>query len=209
MKRTLSLPLITLVALAMLPGCSYLRSRFGDDRDEYRDSVATAPLQIPEGLDAPNRSGALAIPEPTVASESVPDAAVPDIGVVTLGASDPGKAPQLGGDGLKIADTLSNTWRRVGLALERSGVATITARDADALTFDVQAKAYVNERPGLFKRVFTLGMARDKRISTPVNLRVRVSGTDGACVVGVEGSAGDSGRDAAREILETLRQRMT
>ena len=95
-----------------------------------------------------------------------------------------------------------------GLALERSGVATIQSRDEATRSYDIRTTGVTTQSPGWLKRAVTLGMAGDKKVTTPVNLRVRVSGTDGASSVLVEGASTASDMNAARQVLETLRQRM-
>jgi uncharacterized lipoprotein len=198
-----------MLTAAVLSGCGYLKTKFGGKKDAYKKSTQTQPLEVPPDLDSPNRSGTLLIPEPgtsTLAGTSVtrvPDAmitptAVPPVSA-TLTAS---------GDGLQLADTLASTYRRVGLALERSGVATILSRDEGTRSFVIRTTGQTKKSPGWFKRAITLGMADDKKVSVPVELRVSVTGTDGASKVVVEGAASESERSAAKRVLETLGQRM-
>ncbi|MEO7935207.1 MAG: hypothetical protein ABIR27_03025 [Dokdonella sp.] len=209
MKRTLSILLCVFAVLSLLGGCSSLRERFGKKTDAYKKSVETRPLEVPPGLDAPNHTGALVIPEPNAAVANVTtDGRVPAV-VVDPSSAPPLDAQNLGGDGLTVSDSLANTWSRVGLALERSGVATIQSRDAQARTYDISAKGKKTRSPGFLKKVATLGMARDKSVSTPVGLRVRVSGSDGACKVTVEGATTESGTNAAAQVLQSLRERMS
>jgi uncharacterized lipoprotein len=156
-----------------------------------------------------NRSGALVIPDVgTAASTStVSDSAVPDALIVPASAP-PVDAQNLAGNGIQVADSLASTWRRVGLAIERSGVATIQSRDEAARTYEISTVGKKTRSPGFFKKVFTLGMARDKSIKSAVALRVRVGGSDGESTVAVEGAAGEAGADAAAQVLDVLRQRM-
>lgn len=210
MNRTISIAFGAIAALTLLGGCSYIRSRFGAGSDDvYRNSTQTRPLEVPPDLDAPNRSGTLVIPEPSAANSAGPvDTSAPDAAITPNAAPPLAAAASVGGDGLQVADTLANTWRRVGLALERSGVATIQSRDEATRSYDIRTNGVTTKSPGWLKRAVTLGMARDKKVSTPVNLRVRVSGTDGASSVLVEGASTASDMNAARQVLETLRQRM-
>ncbi len=209
MKRTLSILLCVFAVLSLLGGCSSLRTRFGSKTDAYKKSVETRPLEVPPGLDAPNHTGSLVIPEPNASVANVStDGSVP-VAVIEPSSAPPLDAQNLGGEGLTVTDTLANTWARVGLALERSGIATIQSRDAGARTYDISAKGKKTRSPGFLKKVATLGMARDKHVSTPVGLRVRVSGSDGASKVTVEGATTESGSDAATQVMQTLRQRMS
>jgi uncharacterized lipoprotein len=208
-KRTLSIVLCAFALLSSLSACSTLRARFGSKSDAYKNSAQTRPLEVPPDLDAPNRSGSLSIPEPSATiANAATDSSVP-APLIEPSSVPPLDAQNLGGDGVQIADSLANTWKRVGLALERSGAATILARDESARTYDISATGKKIQSPGFLKRVVTLGMARKKSVATPVGLRVRVSGSDGASKVTVEGATTESGSDAARQVLETLRQRMS
>ncbi|MBN8482375.1 MAG: hypothetical protein J0L88_12375, partial [Xanthomonadales bacterium] len=114
----------------------------------------------------------------------------------------------LDADGLRVEDGVASTWTRVGLALERSGAATIRARDEAARRYDVTANATSSERPGWFKRAITFGRAGDKTVSKPVDLAVRVVADGEASRVAVDGPAGAEGAKAARDLLEVLRQRL-
>ncbi|MBL0164267.1 MAG: hypothetical protein IPP82_11700 [Xanthomonadales bacterium] len=209
MKRILPIAVCALVLLPLLGGCGMLRAKFGNKGDAYKNSTQSRPLEVPPDLDSPNRSGALVIPEPSAsASTATIDSSAP-VAVFAPSSAPPLDTQNLAGDGLQIADSLANTWNRVGLALERSGVATIQSRDETARTYDISAVGKKTRSPGFLKKVVTLGMARDKSVSSPVGLRVRVSGSDGASKVSVEGAAGEAGANAARQVLESLRQRMS
>jgi uncharacterized lipoprotein len=208
-KRTFSIVLCAFALLSSLSACSTLRERFGSKSDAYKGSTQTRPLEVPPDLDAPNHTGSLSIPEPSATGASLASDSSTPVPMIEPSKVPPLDAQNLGGDGVPVADTLANTWKRVGLALERSGAASILARDESARTYDISAQGKKAQSPGLLKRVVTLGMARTKNVSTPVGLRVRVSGSDGASKVTVEGATTESGSDAARQVLETLRQRMS
>ncbi len=205
----LPIAVCALVMLPLLGGCGMIRAKFGNKNDAYKNSTQMRPLEVPPDLDSPNRTGALLIPEPNATSAAATiDSSVP-AAVIAPSSAPPLDAQNLAGDGLQITDTLANTWRRVGLALERSGVATIQSRDEAARTYEISAVGKKTRSPGFLKKVVTLGMARDKSVSSAVGLRVRVSGSDGASKVSVEGAAGEAGANAARQVLESLRQRMS
>ena len=209
MKRTLTIILCAFALLALLGGCNTMRNKFGKKSDAYKSSVQTQPIEVPPDLDAPNRSGALAIPElSTTATSAATDSSVPGM-VIKPSSAPPVDAHNLSGDGFAVADSLAHTWTRVGLALERSGVAKIQSRNESARTYEISTIGRKTSSPGFWKRVVTLGMAGDKRVSTPVGLRVRVSGVDGASKVTVEGTGSEAGNQAAQEVLEVLRQRMS
>ena len=208
-KRNLTIVLCAFALFSMLSGCNTMRNKFGRKDDAYKSSVQTAPLQVPADLDAPNRSGTLAIPEPsTPKATAATDSSVPAIDIKPSSAP-PADAHNLSGDGFQVADSLTHTWTRVGLAIERSGVASIQSRDESARTYEISTTGKKTSSPGFWKKVVTLGMAGDKKVSTPVGLRVRVSGVDGASKVTVEGAGSEAGQQAAQEVLEVLRQRMS
>ena len=209
MKRILSRLLIVMFSVALLSGCGYLRTKFGSKGDAYKTSAQSKPLEVPPDLDSPNRSGKLEIPDPgTPATAGTSDTRVPDA-MITPEAVPPVSASlSPSGDGLQLSDTLANTFRRVGLALERSGIATILSRDESARSYDIRTTGQKTKSPGWFKRAITLGMADDKKVSTPVNLRVNVVGADGASKIVVEGASNESERNAAKRVLESLSQRM-
>jgi uncharacterized lipoprotein len=207
-KRILSRLLIVMLSAALLSGCGYLRTKFGK-KDVYKKSTQSQPLEVPPDLDSPNRSGTLLIPEPgTPTTAGTSDARVPDAMITPTAAPPVSASLTATGDGLQLADTLANTYRRVGFALERSGVATILSRDEAARSYDIRTTGQTRKSPGWFKRAITLGMADDKKVSTPVQLRVDVTGTDGASKVMIEGAASESERSAAKRVLEILNQRM-
>lgn len=208
-NRHLSMAFVLLAAMLVLPGCSYLRSKFGGNQDAYKASAQTRPLEVPPDLELPNHSGSLVIPEPSPANTQIVENDASPALSIAPGATPPSVATITGGDTMQVADSVQNTWRRVGLALERSGIASIQSRDEVARTYEISTQAKQVRSPGWFKRVVTLGMARDQKVSTPVLLRVRVSGEDGASKVTIEGANSGAGDTAAREVLETLRQRMS
>jgi uncharacterized lipoprotein len=56
--------LVVGLALVAVSGCHFLKSRTGCHADqEYRHAQQLAPLKVPAGLDAPNTSTALVIPD--------------------------------------------------------------------------------------------------------------------------------------------------
>lgn len=205
MKRHLSLVLCVAAASSLLGGCGYLRTKFGGKPDAYKNSSQTRPLEVPPDLDKPNSSGTLVIPDRsgTRASAAVGDATPNAV------ATSPSSTVVATGDGIRVTDSVPSTWSRVGLALVRSGVATIESRDEAAYTYQVKANATTSRRPGWFKRAITFGRAGDKKVSTPVTLGVRVTSDGEASKVTIEGSIDAAGENAARDLLETLRQRLS
>lgn len=105
--------LIGVVAFAMLSqaGCAWTRNKLGMDA-RYQDSVQNQPLEVPPGLDLPNTTGAVI----------VPDMAPGSGGVST-------QAPGVGGiASFTLADSADSAWRRIGLALGNIEGVTINDR---------------------------------------------------------------------------------
>lgn len=203
----------TLVAASLLTSCGFVHRHFGHKDAEYRKSTQEHPLEVPPDLDTPSTSGALIVPSvsATARTSSTPSATLPAT------ASDPSTIPpsttipsgvQIGGDGLQVADSVENTWTRVGLALERSGVATLLSRDEVGRAYAVETTGQTTAKASWWKRAVTLGLAGSK-VTAKVQLTVRVSGDGAGSRVTVEGAADDASREAARSLLATLRQRMS
>lgn len=216
MKRSIAL-LMILPLLLLAGGCKY----FSRDsaKDEYKRAVESRPLEVPPDLDAPANSGAMVIPEVRSAPSDPAGSVRRADGALVLGAPPTG-SPQasatvpsapgvaLGGEGLLVADAPANTWRRVGLALERSGAATIVARDEAGASYEIETAGEVVSKPGWFKRAITFGKAKGT-VSAPVRLKVQVSEEGESSRVRIEGADDEAGREAARQVLETLRQRLS
>ena len=170
MKRSLILTLCVIAAASLLGGCGFMRSKFGSKPDAYKNSSQTRPLEVPPDLEQPNASGTLVIPER--ATTGSPAAAPAPPSRTTPGDALPSMAPgpALATDGLRVADSVASTWSRVGLALERSGAATIESKDEAAHTYAVRTSAMTSVRAGWFKRAITFGRADDKKVSKPVTL---------------------------------------
>lgn len=209
-KRNLTVLLGFFTVLMLLSGCGYMRSKFGSKSEVYKVSSQGEPLKVPSDLDSPNNSGTLIIPErnPTTAPAEIGTGA-PSTIMANQTAPPRAVAPSLGGEGINIADAPASTWKRVGLALERSGVAKIESRDEKTLTYEVLSSGGTTQSPGWVKEAFTLGMADDKKVQTLVRLRLRVTGSGNQSKVTVEGTTSEAASDAARSILEVLAQRMS
>lgn len=207
MKRILLHLTCAIVAASLLGGCGYMRSKFGNKEDAYKSSGQARPLEVPPDLDMPNMSGTLVIPERVAAPADASARNVPPSVDATAPGMSTGAA--IPGEGLRVADGVQSTWVRVGLALERSGVAMIEARDADAHSYQIRGSGQVTQRAGWLKRTLTFGRADGRKVQTSVTLGVRVSADGDASRVTIEGAAGEAEQNAAREILDMLRQRLS
>ncbi|ANB18696.1 hypothetical protein [Dokdonella koreensis] len=220
MKRTIAL-LMLLPLLLLAGGCKYFSRESA--KDEYKRAVESRPLEVPPDLDAPANSGAMVIPEARPSASSDPAGSVRrEDGALVLGAPPAGDTSataepppvsaspgvKVGGEGLLVSDSVESTWRRVGLALQRSGAATVVASDEATSSYDVETAGEVVSKPGWFKRTVTLGMAKDK-VSAPVRLKIRVSGEGEGSRVSIEGADDEAGRAAADGVLAALRQRLS
>jgi uncharacterized lipoprotein len=206
--------LAVLVSASLLGGCGFLHRHFERKNDEYKTAVESRPLEVPPDLDTPNSAGALTIPAAsaraaTPASNAAPASAGVDAGAAApppVVAGTPGAL--LSGNGLSVSDAVANTWSRVGLALERSGAATIVNRDESGYTYAVETTGTTTTKPGWFKRAITLGRAGNKTTAR-VQLTVRVAAEGAGSRVSVEGADDEASRDAARALLQTLRERLS
>ncbi|MGH8174212.1 MAG: hypothetical protein ACREPX_13805, partial [Rhodanobacteraceae bacterium] len=112
------------------------------------------------------------------------------------------------GDGLRVSDSVESTYSRVGLALERSGAATVLARDEASHSYDVQTTSQTTTKPGWFKEVITLGMAKGTS-TAPARLKVVVSPDGAGSKVSVQGATDEASQKAAQALLATLTQRLS
>jgi uncharacterized lipoprotein len=188
----------------LLGGCSW----FHHNDHYYAKAKQTAPLEVPPDLDAPVSSDALAIPQP-----GSPGAATPSPGI----GSAPPSGAIIGGGSLRVADNLDHAWQRVGLALERAQVGTISARDASAHTYTVEVAglrataqpAATSAKHHWYTRIlhpFGGGTKPANADAGPVsgNLTVTVSADGDGARVEVNGP-----EEAARRVLEILRERLS
>lgn len=116
-------------AVLAVSGCGLL-----ERESVYDQAVEERPLEVPPELDAPERDSSMAIP-----------------GSSAGGSAE--RAAPASSASMVLADGRDSAWRRVGVALERSGI-PIERRDPDSWTYVVD---YVDEearerRPGIFKR---------------------------------------------------------
>ncbi len=203
---------------SLLTGCSFFKNRSSASDNAYKKSQEARPLEVPPGLDMPNTSAALTIPKPssTPAARDTSDTEISQRPSVinsaapptSLSAVAPGAGVTLSGDGLRVADTPASTWSRVGLALVRSGTATIVSSDEAGLTYQIESTGKRTEKAGWFKNAITFGHA-NKEVPTKVSLTVRVTAENDGSRVSIDGEAGSASRDAADRILKALRERMS
>ena len=223
MRRDIRALTIALTASSLLAGCGWFHRHAHKDDDAYKASVQEHPLEVPPDLDKPNLSGALTVPDaaPTGTAAAAGATAQPSVGAPpgeTVAAAPAGAATAapaeasppaiLSDDVLHVQDSVDSVWNRVGLAIERSGAATILARDEAGRTYDVQTTGQVVSKPGWFKKAITLGMAKGTT-TAQVRLKLRVAAEGNGSKVSVEGATDDASKTAAQALLATLKQRLS
>jgi hypothetical protein len=170
-----------------------------------------APAATPAPAAAPPRSPPVATPAPAAPVAAAPAAppavssAPPPISGVSAGATD-----------LHVADTVPNTWTRVGLALERAQIGTLSARDENARTYTLAFSSTVETPPAESEHhwytpiLHPFGGDKGKSEQVARTLTVRVSDDAGGARVSVEGDTADkSTADAARRVAQVLRDRLS
>ncbi|RYD15363.1 MAG: hypothetical protein EOP90_08180 [Lysobacteraceae bacterium] len=217
MRRTTAALPVMLLAAALLGGCGFFSRHLDRQDDTYRQSAQSRPLEVPPDLDSPASNAALTIPDarPAAATSSpVADAGTPP-GISAApapGAAPPAAAAAPGvvptGDGLLVSDSLESTYRRVGLALERSGAARVLGSDAAAHSYEVETTGQTTIKPGWFKRAVMLGRAGNK-VTSQVRLGVTVEESAQGSRVRVGGGGDEASREAAQALLQVLRERLS
>ncbi|HZV92719.1 MAG TPA: outer membrane protein assembly factor BamC, partial [Caldimonas sp.] len=116
------------------------------------------------------------------------------------------------GPTLQLDDNFDRAWRRVGIALDRSGF-TVEDRDRTQGVYFVRyvdPKFAGREEPNFFSRLFSFGHKKAED-GSPVKYRVKVTGENAtSSTVSVEDLQGkpensDNGKRIARLLLEDLR----
>ncbi len=176
--------------------------------DYYAKARETRPLEVPPDLDTPTTADALIVPETgTPDSATEPVGSAPPAAVVDNGT-------------LHVADTVENTWKRVGLALERAKAGEIRARDATSHSYTLAVSGLRAEpapQSGTehhwYDRIlhpFGGGKHVASDNSQPVSgtLSVTVSADGDGARVDVSAAPGTDSGEAARRVLQLLRSRM-
>ncbi|HET9482720.1 MAG TPA: outer membrane protein assembly factor BamC [Xanthomonadales bacterium] len=201
MSKAVVVGSLVLAACVALAGCGMFG---GNKREAYEGSRAGRPLEVPPDLDAPATSRSLVIPAAGAAAgdSQPPSDASPSDGAPI--ASSPSAIEPGTASSLKIGDAPAGAWRRVGLALERSGVGEILARDEAAGTYTV--KSTVTEREGgLLSRM----IGRDKVSVSEATRVVRIVADGDGSEIRVEDESGEAVEDAAaRKLIAAIRQRL-
>ncbi len=138
----------------------------------YEGAKETAPLEVPSGLIKPAANPALQIPAVAGLATNV-ELTPPALGNTV--AATRGDLPRAASAVLSIADEPASTWRRVGIALQRSDCCKLLANDETGLGYEVELNSD-KPKPGFFKRIFSSNPA-------PLTMTVRVAGQGDASTV--------------------------
>ena len=120
------------VAVLASSGCSWVRNKWGNEA-EYQASRQNQPLEVPPGLDVPSTAGAVNVP---AANPNAPTAAVGQ-GVPSASS---GQAYVEGIESFLLADSLSSSYRRIGIALDKIEGARIGDRAQLLNSYEVTYK---------------------------------------------------------------------
>ncbi|MBS0590178.1 MAG: hypothetical protein JSR65_06020 [Proteobacteria bacterium] len=192
-----------IVAAALLSGCSW----FHRDRvDYYKGTQESRPLEVPPDLDSQSTTRSLVVPgAPSASPENVSNSAGVTPPSVAGGASD-----------LHVADSVENTYQRVGLALERAQLGKVASKDDAAHSYAYDFDGAVVVQPAAqahhwYSRVLhPFGGDKAKAQNVKASLRVNVSEEAGGSRVEVVSTPGDKAAEtAAQQLLATLRERLS
>jgi uncharacterized lipoprotein len=205
----------SIAALAIaLGGCSL----FHHHDNYYSKAVESRPLEVPPDLEMPAGTNELVVPPsggaaPATTTSSAGAAAQPASSVPPSSAA---VGTVQSAAGLHVTDSVDHTWQRVGIALERAQVGTISERDESghSYTLDVQglkASTVEPQEHHWYSRIlhpFGGGKSSSESVSGRLNVKVIQDG-DGSRV-DVHGASNDaSSSEAARRVLDALRERLS
>src|SRR6185312_8067242 len=147
MKR-LSLLFFVLAPIA-LAGCQTIKAHnpFRHKEPAYKSAQQEQPLEVPPGMNQPATSEALVIPSASSGAGAASSTAAPGAPAMTPTAPPSAVVPAAeGSTSLALADTPDSAYHRVGLALDRSGIGTVTAHDDTAHTYQVAINTTVTQK---------------------------------------------------------------
>ena len=181
------------VALVLQIGCNFINRSI-----VYEDARETPPLQVPRDLIAPAVNPALQVP--AVAGVTANLAVTPPTIGNTVAAARTG-FPRAANAVLSLNDDeAASAWKRVGIALERSGCCRVLSKNEAGLSYQVELTSAA-PRPGFFKRMFTS--------EAPNTMTVQVAAADGGTTVKVMDETGELRRDdAAMTVLGAVEARV-
>lgn len=186
-----ALPALALTGL-LLSGCGMFRSERA-----WQTAKQETPLEIPPGLDTPSANAALVIP-PEGGNQPTPNGATARVGNM------PGTIT----DGFILADSVDETYRRVGDALSNGEIGTLQGHDDAAHTYSLSVIASDQplERSGFFGRLFGHGGGADSKGPSAAPRKVVItinSSGQGSSEVRARGDAA-----AVAKVVDSLKSRL-
>jgi len=124
-------------------GCSHM-PKMESDKVDYKAAGELPPLEVPPDLVRPATDDRYAIPGAAPQQKST---ATPSSPYATLGKGEDGAQV------LAVDDPFDRAWRRVGLALDRSGIA-VADRNREKGIYQVHYTDSDAGKPGFFSRLF-------------------------------------------------------
>ncbi len=178
--RALPRLFLLLILTLIVAGCGWLKPR---NSTEYQKSRAAAPLVIPEGLDSPNNSAALIIPDTSSGSNQTEVADTPP----TIEIVREPIAP--------VSSSLAPADVYVKVAAALRGTQGIDVRSADAATRTLK----VNVETTIARRTWLSRLTgRDRVVRQSAVRTVSVLPTSGGSAVTILDAKGDDDASARR-----------
>jgi uncharacterized lipoprotein len=184
-------------------------------------SATAASLRVMQVLHDKIPGASLAsvsVPSPAVTTALPPPAAssAAPASPTVSSAPPPISGSSTGSTDLHVADTVPNTWTRVGLALERAQLGALSGRDENTHTYTLDFSATLETKADGEHHWYTrvlhpFGGSGAKTEQVTRKLTVRVADDAGGARVSVEGdgSTDKETADAARHVANVLRERLT
>ena len=201
-RASTAAPLVAILLATSLSGCHWFKKK----NELYTQSAESRPLEVPPDLDSQSTTRSLVVPgAPSASPENVSNSAGVTPPSVAGGASD-----------LHVADSVENTYQRVGLALERAQLGKVASKDDAAHSYAYDFDGAVVVQPAAqahhwYSRVLhPFGGDKAKAQNVKASLRVNVSEEAGGSRVEVVSTPGDKAAEtAAQQLLATLRERLS
>ena len=222
MIRTYVRSTVSVVAVAtVLSGCSL----FHHHDNYYAKAEESRPLEVPPDLEAPPAANELNVPPAGGATATASSPAPTSTASMTSPPSGTPAASNvaLTGAGLHVTDSVDHTWQRVGVALDRAQLGTVSERDETGHSYTLEVsglRAPATPAPEPEHHWYTRilhpfgggnsssSASNSQPVSGRLNVKV-ISEGDGSRV-DVEGASNDSSSaEAARRVLDALRERLT
>ena len=190
------------LAILTLAACSSEQKK-----PEYYDAEETAPLELPEGLDAPDNSQALVIyapymPPPSLVMETRP----PRISSTTSGLDSNSELNwSASGLYLLVDDTPESALRRLGFVIKNAGMQRIRKDEKDVYRFDYYQ--VFEDEGGLLTRLVFWGSESREDYSGAYQAFVRPDGEKARVYIKYADGT-ECEPDAAEHLLVVIRARL-